>query len=129
MRGLYCIFVCLQFAHWASFRIMACFSLGRCVSGENTVLNVPFLTQSSDYIVLHLQSAFYSGRNPNHCENALTKCFNSQATRVVFFLNHLLCAEIRLWSKRISNSILCVCLTLLLLPDGASFRHYYYCNL
>lgn len=44
---------------------MARFPPGRGDSGENTVFSVTFLTQLPDYIVLHLQSAFYSGSNPN----------------------------------------------------------------
>lgn len=51
MRAFYCRLACLQFEHWASFRIMACFPPGRGVSEENTFLNVAFLTQSPDHKV------------------------------------------------------------------------------
>lgn len=114
------MFVCLQSAHWASFRIMACFSLCRCVTAKIMCWMFPFLTQISrlrrpppaEHVVFAARSKSL-WKWQIYCVTALIPqtlilCRRKDFPQRWLDWSHLRRAEIRLWSKRISKSILCV---------------------
>ena len=84
---------------------------------QNNVLNVPLFNTNRQ----NLQSTLYSQSDPNHCGNRKYivwlfwfprrwHCVDVRIFHSADWTSHVLCAEIRLWSKRILKSVLCVCL-------------------